>query len=135
MYGVYDIKHFYNYWRFYFALVFYYKASLYAHVARSVKKWTAVTHSPRDQSFPAQPISIRIAQSRKTAHKPLRTSWILKKPKQCVCHVWTIINLVILTDNKSTLLCSLDLKVLRAQRIIGFFKYLNYPQINKVRKL
>ena len=30
-------------------------------------------------------------------------------------------------------LCSLDLDVLRAQRIMGFF-YLNYPQINEVRK-
>ena len=29
------------------------------------------------------------------------------------------------------LLCSLDLDVLCAQRIIGFF-YLNYPQINEV---
>ena len=27
--------------------------------------------------------------------------------------------------------CSLDLNVLRARRIIGFF-YLNYPQINQV---
>ena len=31
------------------------------------------------------------------------------------------------------LLCSRDLDVLRAQRIIGLF-YLNYPQINEVRK-
>ena len=30
-------------------------------------------------------------------------------------------------------LCSRDLHVLRAQRIIGFFN-LNYPQINEVRK-
>ena len=30
-------------------------------------------------------------------------------------------------------LCSRDLDVLRAQRIIGFF-YLNYPQINAVGK-
>ena len=29
--------------------------------------------------------------------------------------------------------CSLDLDVLRAQRIIGLF-YLNYPQFNEVRK-
>ena len=31
------------------------------------------------------------------------------------------------------LLCSRDLDVLRAQRIIGFFN-LNYPQINEVKK-
>ena len=30
-------------------------------------------------------------------------------------------------------LCSLEVDVLRAQRIIGFF-YLYYPQINEVRK-
>ena len=29
------------------------------------------------------------------------------------------------------MLCSLDLNVLRAERIMGFF-YLNYPQINEV---
>ena len=34
---------------------------------------------PRDRSLSAQPISIRKAQSRKKAHKPLRTSWISQK--------------------------------------------------------
>ena len=31
-------------------------------------------------------------------------------------------------------LCSLELDVLRAQRIIGFFFHLHYPQINEVGK-
>ena len=76
---------------------------------------------PRDRSLPAQPISIRKAQSRKKAHKPLRTSWI--SPKTCLpCLI--IINLVVLTLDLRFLLCSLELDVLRAQRIMGFKKIL-----------
>ena len=92
-------------------------------------------YSPRDRSFPAQPIIIRKAQSRKKAHVPLRTSWIflpiilkmslpcsimiqscyfdfkIDKPFTCSCCVICVP-------------CSLFIwsrHVLRAQRIMGVF--------------
>ena len=42
----------------------------------AVRSFSWFLSLPRDRSLPAQPISTRKAQSRKKAHKPLRTSWI-----------------------------------------------------------
>ena len=77
---------------------------------------------------------------KKKAHKPLRTSWTyqkmcliiiqscyfeyrINKPFACSCCVVCV----------SCSICSRDLDVLHAQRIIGFF-ILIYPQINEVGK-
>ena len=77
-----------------------------------------VQSKPRDWSLTDQPISIRKAQSRKKAHKPLRTSWISQK--MCLpCLI--IIHTARSRCDLRFVLCSRDLDVLRAQRIIGFF--------------
>ena len=69
-------------------------------------------------SSPAQPISIRKAQSRRKAHKPLRTSWI--SHKLCLpCLI--IIQSCYFDYDLRFVLCSRDLDVPRAQRITGFF--------------
>ena len=73
---------------------------------------------PRDRSLPAQPISIRKTQSRK--RKPTNLCAPREYLKQ-ICRPR-------LKSENLIILCSL-----RAQRITGFF-YLNYPQINGVRK-
>ena len=84
---------------------------------------------PRDGSLPAQPISVRKAQARKKAHKPLRTPCTSQTN---LSSMFDHQNLVILIIEKQTfrilslrdlcfVFCSRDLDVLRAQRIIGFF--------------
>ena len=57
-------------------------------------------HNPCDHSLPAQPISIRKAQSRKKAHKPLHTSWI--SPKMCLPCLIIIPILLFWLKNKQT---------------------------------
>ena len=91
---------------------------------------------PRDRSLPAQPISIRKAEWRKKAHKPLRPSRISHNCPPCLiiiqsCYFDYKINkpFAYSLHDLRFMLYSLNLDVLRAQRIIGYFN-LNYPQIN-----
>ena len=57
-----------------------------------VKVWTLF--QPRDQSLPAQPISIQNVQSRKKAHKPLHTSCISQKNVSAIFDNHTIFIIV-----------------------------------------
>ena len=88
--------------------------------------WTEFA-SPANQ----HPKSTITQKTNKKAHKPLHTSWICPKMSRMFD------NHIVISDNKMKktfrMLTMCDLRVLRAQRIMGFF-YFNYPQINEVGK-
>ena len=92
--------------------------------------------------FAAQPISIRKAQSRKKS--PQTFAHLVNFPKNLSVMFVNRTILLFWLWNEQTFrmfslrdlrfaLCSRDLDVLRAQRIMGFF-YLNYPQIEEAEK-
>ena len=69
--------------------------------------------------FACPPISIQKHNQDEKAHKPLRTSAMLKSQLFCLRNKLTF-HMFSLCDLRFVL-CSRDLDVLRAQRIIGFF--------------
>ena len=95
-------------------------------------EWRAILHKrknteykPRDRILSVQPISIRQTQSRIKAHIPLRTS--REFLKKCVCHVRIIkryfgykMDKPFARSSSLFVISSLDLVVLRAQRIVDF---------------
>ena len=89
----------------------------------------------RDRSLPDQPISIRKAQSRKKAHKPLRTSWVSQK--KSVCYVWKLYNFVRINKPLAyrclvCISCSVHVISTYYVRKGSWAFYLNYPQSNEV---
>ena len=107
--------------------------------------WPTVwfTWTPRDQSFPAQPISTHNAQSRKKAHKPLRTPWISQK--KCLPYLTIIQSCYFdyrMNQDFAFPRCVICVSCFRFTWISTFyarkgswaFLDRNYPQINEVRK-
>ena len=97
-----------------------------------------------DRSFSAQPISIRKAQWRKKAHKPLHTSWISQnKTVSAMFDNHTSVLPLWLQDTQTShifswfclrfALCSLGLYGATCAKDHGPF-YLNDPEMNEVEK-